>query len=580
MSLTPSTCRSIYDKHERYWEDRRPELRRLRNAYQMRFWVRTNYDPRQELLVETSRAYELVESYVASLFMRDPAVVVRGDLRGRGDQDKAQALANDWLTHVRRQMEDALRLAIIYPWAALKVAPRSHPDPLQRVTVAALPPWDVLVDDTARAWDYQRYVGVRVMMPVEEARERYGRKQWATRTFRQFLDRNGDEDAPSYGPDDEDAIGEFVEVVEFYDLTGDRFLVWSPDYANGSKWVADGVELEVGVEDPVSEKVDSIPVRTADDYPLVPVVPLYLSREPDRPLRGYSGLRRVYDQVQESNTIRTYQANGVRRAARQWLVQKGTLDAESMAKMVMGQDGEFIEVETSPGQQLAGAIVPVPHLPVPAELQTYLNQVDEDFARGSILAPFTRGEATKATATEVTAMAAYSSSEVGRMARERDAAIAQLAEVYVAMVRLSLGDEPEVVRLNGRAQAIRADDLDGDFTFYAQDSGATPVSEAVRKSELIGAVPQLLELGVPRELVLSELVRALDLPESFLPGEAAAGVEDETPAPPPVATAAPPQAGPPMGAEQVPATMGLGIGPGELPSPTQIQAVLPPGGIV
>jgi hypothetical protein len=397
-------CRSIYDKHERYWEDRRPELRRLRNAYQMRYWMRTNYDQRGEMLVETSRAYELVESYVASLFMRDPAVVVRGDLRGRGDQDKAQALANDWLTHVRRQMEDALRLAIIYPWAALKVAPRSHPDPLQRVTVAALPPWDVLVDDTARAWDYQRYVGVRVMMPVEEARERYGRKQWATRTFRQFLDRNGDEDAPSYGPDDEDAIGEFVEVVEFYDLTGDRFLVWSPDYANGSKWVADGVELEVGVEDPVSEKVDSIPVRTADDYPLVPVVPLYLSREPDRPLRGYSGLRRVYDQVQESNTIRTYQANGVRRAARQWLVQKGTLDAESMAKMVMGQDGEFIEVETSPGQQLAGAIVPVPHLPVPAELQTYLNQVDEDFARGSILAPFTRGEATKATATEVTAM--------------------------------------------------------------------------------------------------------------------------------------------------------------------------------
>ena len=96
----------------------------------MRYWLRDGYDTRGQLMVETSRAYELVESYVASLFMRDPAVVVRGDLRGRGDQDKAQALANDWLAHVRRQMEDALRLSIIYPWAALKVAPRSHPDPL------------------------------------------------------------------------------------------------------------------------------------------------------------------------------------------------------------------------------------------------------------------------------------------------------------------------------------------------------------------------------------------------------------------------------------------------------------------
>lgn len=581
MSLTPSRCRSIYEAHEQYWDERRPELRRLRNAYMMRYWMRGRDDARGQLMVETSRAYELVESYVASLFMRDPAVVVRADLRGRGEADKAQAVANDWLAHVRRQMEDALRLAIIYPWSALALAPRSHADPLQRVTVAALPCWDVLVDDSARAWEYQRYVGRRVQMPLEEARRLYGRRDWSPRTFRPFLDQSGEDDLRGGRPDLQvpEEPDQFVEVVEFYDLEADAFKVWSPDYASGRRFVADGVTLEVGVEDPEAEKVSDIPVRTADDQPLVPIVPLYLAREPDRPLRGYSALRRVYDQVQESNVIRTYQANGVRRAARQWLVEKGVMDAESMAKLAMGQDGEFIEVELSPGQQLAGAMVPVPHTPVPTELQTYLNQVDEDFARGSILAPFTRGEATKATATEVTALAAYTSSEVGRMARERDAAIAGVAEVYVAMVRMALGDEPEVVRLNGRPQAIRAENLDADFTFYAQDSGATPVSEAVRKRELREAVPTLLQLGVPPASILAELVKSLDLPESFLPGEAAAGVDDEEAAPPELASVAPPEAGPLMGATQSPLTAGLGLGPGELPSPAQVQQVLPPGGV-
>jgi hypothetical protein len=83
--INASTARSIYEAHERYWTDLRPEMRRLRNAYLMRYWKRNPaYD--EALLIETSRAYELVESYIASLFVRDPSVVVAPDLRGHGDQ--------------------------------------------------------------------------------------------------------------------------------------------------------------------------------------------------------------------------------------------------------------------------------------------------------------------------------------------------------------------------------------------------------------------------------------------------------------------------------------------------------------
>tara|TARA_Y100000004_G_C8879966_1_gene397154 strand:- start:320 stop:1069 length:750 start_codon:yes stop_codon:yes gene_type:complete len=206
----------------------------------------------------------------------------------------------------------------------------------------------------------------------------------------------------------------------------------------------------------------------------------------------------------------------VRRAARQWVVESGVFDAEAMSKLSQGVDGEFIEVELSQGQTLGGSIVPVPHTPVPAELERYVQQVQDDFERGSVLAPFTRGESSRATATEITALAAYSSSEIGRLARERDAAIEYVAQVYISMMKLYLQDNGDVILVNGEPTTINANDITGDFTFYANDTGATPVSEAVKKQEFLAVMPTLIELGVPLKEILSHMVRMLDLPQSFL----------------------------------------------------------------
>ncbi len=66
----------------------------------------------------------------------------------------------------------------------------------------------------------------------------------------------------------------------------------------------------------------------------------------------------------------------------------------------------------------------------------------EDRERGTVAASFVRGEATKATATEIAALAAYTSSELGCMARERDGAIEQLVENLLAdAVAVSDGQE-------------------------------------------------------------------------------------------------------------------------------------------
>jgi len=590
--------RSIYDGHCQYWRDLRPEMRRLRNLYMMRFWDRAEQE--QQITVETSRGYELIESFVASLFTRDPSVIVSPDLRGRGDSAVTQAVCNDFLVRARDAAEQATRLGLIYPCSFLKMAPIPGPDPLQRVDVEAVAPWDIIVDAAASSWKNQRYVGHRYLIPLEEAKQRYGNKKYAPRSFHRFLD-DDTENASLYsvtrneargGPNNstegralpsDSEVEQFIEVVEFYDLTpgSDALVVWSPDYANGDKYLYKGVKVQVGSSlDTEAENVDEgqtdeeieaesitytgIPYRTASGRITPPIVPMYFTTDPNVPMRGYSALRRAADYCTETNIIRTFQANAIRKCARQWFAEKGLLTPDDAAKLAQGIDGEVIEVELSTGQTLAGSFMPVPHSPTPPELEMYIRQVDSDFARGSIMAPFTRGEATRATATEVTALAAYTSSEVGRHARTRDAAVADLARVYSVMLSLILGDATEPLFLGQSPTLLTSNDLIADFRFHATDTGSTAMGDAAKRRSIVDLTQLLTNLGVSPQAIREEIVRLYDLPESFLSAEQGGADPTGEEGPPPVAPATAPES-----LEQ--AVAGGGV------SPATIQPMLPGG---
>lgn len=613
--IKPNEVRSIYEDHCSYWRDKRPECRRLRNLYMMKYWKKdTDLNDNVSITVESSRGFETIEGYVASLFTRDPAVTVGPDLRGRGDAQVTQAVSNDFLRRARGAIEHATRIGLVFDCAFLKMHPTPGPDPLQRVEVEAVAPWDVIVDAAAPSWQAQRYVAHRYLLPLDEARARYGNKRFTPRAFHRFLDeadeegmdallstvganygRGGPRDSVPRSPSGVGAgtvtgstVEQFIEVVEFYDLTpgSDALVVWSPDYANGDKFLYRGVKVQVGSSLDVSpeartgtgqtdeeieeqsEVYSGIPYRTASGRPLTPITPLIFTADITAPLRGYSALRRVADYVQEINIVRSYQANAVRKTARQWMIEKGLLDADAAAKIAMGIDGEIIEVELSNGQTLGGSVMPVPHSPTPPELQSYIMAVEGDLARGSILAPFTRGEATRATATEVTALASYSSSEIGRLARTRDEAIAELARVYSVMLSLILGDATEPLLVNGKSTLLTADDLTADFKFFATDTGATPLADAAKRRNLVELVGVLTQLGVDPQAIRSEIIRLYDLPTSFLGAEQEAPVAaSQTGTVPPGATPAPTVTAPQNAAEA------LARGP----SPSGIGPLLPTG---
>ncbi len=572
-SMSAKDFAAIYDQHESYWDDRRAEMRRLRHAYLMRFWDRADVD--DSLLIETARGYELVESFIASLFVRDPSVVVKPDIHGNGNPSASEKVVNRWLRKRRAAIEDGLRLALIYPFSALKLSIGLGKSPLNRIEVAAISPWDVIVDDTASSWSAQRYCAHRYLLPLKEAQKRYGRKEYDKRIYARYIEQfaPGMVDAPTEGGNSGHDVNKaeyFVMVVEVYDMANDKMYVWSPDW-KADKWLYDGIELEVEQESGESsvEKFSDIPFKTSSGEFRLPIVPMYLSREPDCPMRGYSTLRRVYDQLCEVNNMRTFQAQGVRRAARMLVTARGVLDEEAKAKYSQGQDGQVLEVDLSVGQNVTDIMTPIPHNPVPAELERYAQQVDSDFSRGSVMAPFTRGQATEATATEIQALAAYTASEIGRMARERDQAITGIAAAYLAMLGTIFGDEGDMVSVDGQLVSLQSEDVTGDFDLWAEDSGNTPMSEAVRKQEIERLTPMLQALGVPNEALLDMLVRAFELPAS-LPAAAAENLQKQQAA---MAAATP-------GGEGVPPE----VPPEELSQarggPSRVELALPEGGVV
>ena len=568
--LDPSDIQNILEQHDLYWDQRRDKLREMRRLYMTQFWESETYPTLDGILrTEVPKAYAVVESYLGSLYAKNPAVRVEPDLRDRGNPEVAQATANQYLLNVREQIEDATRLALIYPCSFVKMAPVENVDPLKRVSCAALPPWEVIVDATSASWDQQRYVGHTYLMPLPEASERYSKpaEDFRSRAYSKWIESTGIAGKDTMMGIDSNAgavpdSDTWVRVVEMYDLLEDKLLVWSPDYIDGNDYLFTGVKVQVGGLDPdataesetpegeIQHETTGIPYKSASGRPIVPIVPLYFSRDPDTPLRGYSLIARSLDQFREMNVMRTYQAQGVRRMARQWMVRAGFLSEDGAAKISQGLDGEFIEVDLQPGLPLEGNISPVPQAPIPGDISAYALTVDNDIKDAGLLAPFTRGEVTKSTATEQNLLSAYTSSELGRMARIRDAVITNIANVYNVMLSVVLGDDAEPLALPNPVgpTILSADDLTGDFGYWAVDAGTTPMSDLAKQQSLERLAPVLVQLGADPKIILEEMVRVFQLPENLA-----------VPAPPP---------------EPVPAEAEMA------PSPEGAVAPLPPEGVV
>ena len=496
ITLISAACAA----HTQFWDEQRPLLRKLRALYSTRFWagITAPDDDAMPYRVETSDAFAFVESFVSTLFTRDPAVEVSYDASAEGKPDVARAASNVFLHRQREALERATRLALIYPMSFVKLAPRDSTDPINRVNVRAVAPWEIILDRDAERWDEQRYVGHRYFLPVLDAKKRFGSKDFKPVGRKDFFEQDvtGRQARDKTAKVPEKYL--FVEIVEFYDFEQDKLSFWSPQYNEGKKLLDH----------------EDIPVRSYDDEPMSPIIPLYYAYQPDRPLDGYSALSRVYDQFSEKNIFRTFMANATRRDSRQFLVRAGAFSAEQMQKLCSGADGAYAETESQ--EAFGNLIAPVPNVPLNSNFERYLGQVESDIQVASAISMFTRGEATKATATEITALSSYAASAVGKMARERDAMIELLSQTYVRMLHLlTEAKDKAVVTVDGKPTIVNAEMLDGRFRYAALDQAATPLSDALKRQQFLSILPVLGQVGVDPKKIREYVVREFDLPPSF-----------------------------------------------------------------
>ena len=103
------------------------------------------------------------------------------------------------------------------------------------------------------------------------------------------------------------------------------------------------------------------------------------------------------------------------------------------------------------------------------------------------------------------------------MARIRDAAITSIASTYNVILSVVLGDDAEPLALPNPIgpTILSADDLTGDFSYWAEDSGTTPMNDFTKQQSLERLGPLLVQLGAEPKKVLEEVVRVFQLPDGL-----------------------------------------------------------------
>ena len=499
-----------YEDHCAYWNKQKNTCTLYRDAYHTEFFKgrKDNYFPEFWLTIETADTYAAIESYIASLFPKSPAIELDNPTVSDIDKQAIKSIVDTFLYDKAEDIQDACRLGLVYPAGFLKCVPRESEDPFNRVDVSPIEPWNIIVDKSAKKWEDQRFCGHVYYLSVQDAREKFGNKEYCPIAYQNYFDDIIPSQTTFYkGLSVDDSLPEdyqFIKVVEFYDFIKDELVFYTEDVKD--------------YNDQVLEKMQ-IPVRDYDDTPMSPIVPMYFSKRTDSPMEGLSSISRIYDQISEKNILRTFLANSHRKDARQYLYRKDAISNESLSQIQEGVDGAMIGVESD---TLGDVIRPLEIPATSRNIDNYFNYIESDLQRGSIMAPFTRGEATKATATEITQLSAYTASEVGKMAKVKDNAIAMLARIYLRMLVNMIDDgESLIAPVKKEFKLLTVDQLDKHFKIYSIDQGGDPVSRNMKKAEFVQLIPTLAQLGVQPDNLLKELVNLYDLPLSLLDKPAA-----------------------------------------------------------
>ncbi len=497
---------AIIEAHLGYWANEQPVMDKLTLMMKQELFRTTGYfgvagSPNSPIVIEPAYAHSLIEVFMANLSPKAPAVIVGPDIKGEGNPVVVEALSNRYMYDQAALVDRLQRIAIVYPYAFMKLAilPDGSVDNIvDQIDMRPISPWDVLVDFDADKFDNSRYVGHRYWMPLREAKKRWPGIRFNGQAKTPYL--NAVQNQTFDGVPDSVCEGlMYAEIFEIFDIQNDELIF---------------VSTNTERKDKVLEVVSPIPFRKYNGRPLLPLCPLYFHEGIDVPLQGESTLWREFDSIVAKINLRTIWANAIAKGARQIVTRKGSMDNDAKTVFSENIDCGIIELDLKPNESIGDCIIPLPNVTLSPDFSTYEALTNQDLTVGSMLGSFTQGVATGASATEVAGIMQYSSSELGKMSRIRDRAIENIAETYIgllAFLMLTSKTDKETLTIKNEPVTVTSKDLIGKFKFSAADQSSTPLGAAMRRANTQAVVGMLQGLGVPANKLTALIVDAFDL---------------------------------------------------------------------
>jgi hypothetical protein len=577
--------------------------------------------------VQVNLVKPFVQRRKSVLFFRNPRseVVLPAVMSARSRRkvpterhDAVRAVVDDLLRRadVQAATLHAMGLGLMYEQAAFKTtfdASKTKASPIGKVSVEALPCWEVMWDERAKTARDQRYRGHIRFMTVEQARAVFGTD---------FEERLKDDsvwlralpDVVKFGHDREasddhqDRDASYVHVLELYDFVGKR-LRW---FLVGETTSGHGATIEAGPDFPM-------PYTWADGTPACPIEPVILEHAPEHPFEGIAPVAGVFEKAAERSLLLTIFANAARRDASRpmlYLKEKGLTD-EVIKRIMSAVDLEFVGVDGPTLNDLFKALESPDTAKSLDKYHELLGLAKSDETVSSDLAEGKQGKYLSATESQI--LAAGDEQAATEPQARMSAALARVCELALRIVATERTGGGLKVRVSDDVVTLERADLAEAWTVSVVDAASSPMQRAQKIAQFTELQPTLLELvriaspdpqpagpdGMPappipegvRKMALAQLeylVNVADLPESFKPGALFTGgkkgptepdmaepfLEPEMPAPPaaaaPVVGPAPVAAPPPAVSDQQAAEMLAALSPEQQ---AQILAMAQQGGV-
>ena len=513
--LPPKVVLDHLRAHDERMRAQRDDLSLISALWRTRYWeyIRGIETTRGKSLfwdrisdVEVNRIWPIITAYMASLYPRHQRVVMGEDATGQGDPDKASVATNRWLSgkKINLKVMGAMRQALLMPGAGSKLGyDAGHGNPLDRVFMRIFPWWECLLDHDVTDVDDQRFVGHVYFAPKIEIEERYDlqglngteRNDFLESTWENTTSRSGKRDSEKAIAHDDSSA--FVRVLEFCNLV-DSFTDDAGNVHQGR------FEVYLIDQDSLKQKPvfsGPMPFSKPDGTPEPHIKPLIFNADPTYPLRGIPHAQRLLPQLRELNLYRTYQAQASRKDARTFVVKKGALTSQDLARLESGIDGLIIEVGED--EDLSNIIVPVKHSPVSQNITDYARNTEMDLERAAGQSPNARGVVTKATAFEVQNVQQYTESDFGMHAQILEWWLEGVVELLLRVIIAAMqddgshlgGDEDSLYEVGGENGPV--DDIVAMLTGDEEKE----VPEDPQESELLASITGAASVAVPEESV-------------------------------------------------------------------------------